>query len=193
MTPGHLKSISYTMNTSKSNKSRDSWTPYTYKSAHLRTPESREITMDDCIYVADWLAVKYRYNLSLTQEEYTEIEKILNDPSSKCYKLNIYPSEPIYSNDDKGFYIDIANSHPNVVMSPILNNNDYNTRKLLRIKWLDIDRNMALTTLQKLGMLWQDFSSNFQLYYENRYKSLLSQEDIASYYKDLFSIVTSSI
>ncbi|NBU96768.1 MAG: hypothetical protein EBS19_00920, partial [Spirochaetia bacterium] len=99
MTPGHLKAISYNMNRSKIDKSPAQWMPYKYRSEHLETPLENEKSSNDCIYAADWVAVKYRYNLTLTEEEYDELFTMLS--SNMCN--TIYPSEPIYKSSPIGF------------------------------------------------------------------------------------------
>jgi hypothetical protein len=175
MTPGHLKAISYTMNTSKSDKSPHEWTPYKYRKKHLNTPNAGEITEEDCKYASDWIAVKYRYDLSITQNEKDELEKVLN--SSVCsLGNNMYPSYPIFENDPKGFSKIIAENDSNILLTPLLNLNDYKKRLKLKTKWLDLDRNTILPEDQIKHEAIIDLKNNKNLFgiYNDKYINKLN-------------------
>ena len=146
MTPGHLKAISYTMNTSKSDKSPDEWMPYKYRSNKLSTQES--ISKEDCEYASDWIAIKYRYDLSIRQEEKDELEKVLN--SSICQNNNLlYPSYPVYKEDPIGISKIIAKDNKNILLTPILTQKYYNKRIQLKSKWIDWSRNINKTEQER--------------------------------------------
>jgi len=177
MTPGHLKAISYTMNTSKLDKSPDEWMPYKYRTNKLGTQEP--ITEEDCKYASDWISVKYRYDLSIRQEEKNELEKVLN--SSVCQTNNlIYPSYPVFKEDKKGISKEIVNINKNILLTPIISQEDYNKRIKLKTKWIDWSRNTIKTDQERKNEAFNDIRNNKQLFgiYNDTYLDKLTLQEL---------------
>jgi hypothetical protein len=162
MTPGHLVTLPYTMNSSKSDKSPDKWMPYKYRFDHLNTLNSQEINKDDCKYANDWIAVKYRYNLSMTQSEKDELLKVLNNNVCKEEK-NKYPSYPIFKYDPIGFTNSIVLNNKNTnLLYPIFNFQNEKIKEKLKIKWLDKNRNENINITDKYNEIYNDIINNFE-------------------------------
>ena len=108
MTPGHLKVISKTMNTSKGARSIDKFNPSIYinkfnNKLHRNIKDNinntkKHIHLDDCQYAADWLAIKHRYNLLISDNEINTINQMFQHTGCQ----NIYPLYPVYKNDELG-------------------------------------------------------------------------------------------
>lgn len=192
MTPGHLKAISYNMNRTKNDNSPDKWMPYKYRSEHLGTPLESEKSLHDCIYTADWIAVKYRYNLTLTQEEYDELFKIVT--SSMCN-----PSEPIFKSLPIGFSHSIIKQDKRVMSYPLLTKSEYEYKRRMKTKWFDIVRDTTKTYKEKYLDLWKDISSNFTAFgvhnskyfidIHNKTVSKNTESEYKSRFDDLIAIV----
>ncbi len=98
MTPGHLKAISKESNRSKSDKSPFFWMP--------------EPVSEWCKYVADWIAVKHRWDLSVTSYEKDKLINILNN---NCNGVNI--AEPSAPTSYRGVNLDKSVNYPERLMS----------------------------------------------------------------------------
>ena len=177
MTPGHLKAISYTMNTSKLDKSPYEWMPYKYRTNKLGTQEP--ITEEDCKYASDWIAVKYRYNLSIRQGERNELEKVLN--SNICQNNNLlYPSYPVFKEDPIGISKLIAKDNKNILLTPVISQGDYNKRIKLKTKWIDWSRNTIKTDQESKNEAFNDIRNNKQLFgiYNDTYLDKLTLQEL---------------
>jgi hypothetical protein len=181
MTPGHLKAISYTMNTSKSDKSPQDWMPYKYREDHLNTQNAGDITEEDCKYASDWIAVKYRYGLNITQDEKDELKTVLNSPLCKLEE-NMYPSYPIFEKDPKGISKDIAKLDSNILLTPLLNIDDYKKRLELKKIWLDLSRNEYLPETQIINQALVDIKNNKSLFgiYNDKFLDKLKLKNLIS-------------
>jgi hypothetical protein len=181
MTPGHLKAISYTMNTSKSDKSPQYWMPYKYRQEHLNTQNAGDITEEDCKYASDWVAVKYRYDLSITQDEKDELNTVLNSPICRLDE-NMYPSYPIFEKDPKGISKVISELDSNILLTPLLNSDDYKKRLELKTKWLDLSRNEYLPKAQIRNDALIDIKNNKYLFgiYNDKFLDKLELKKLIS-------------
>jgi hypothetical protein len=82
MTPGHLEITPAQMNRSKSDSSFDEWKPTSYnkedkyKEIGLNNVISNEA---DCEYAANYISIKHRWNLGITDDEYNSLKSILKN------------------------------------------------------------------------------------------------------------------
>jgi hypothetical protein len=89
MTPGHLEVMEGNANSSKSSESIDQWNPRD----HYEKKKSIIVNDDvNCIYAANYAAVKHRWNLNLTDKEYKKLNDILLNNKCKTIK----PKSKVY-------------------------------------------------------------------------------------------------
>jgi hypothetical protein len=86
MTPGHLEVSPAGMNRSKSDKPINKWIPSIYNNSNSKPKtELKNIKIDskaNCEYASNYAAVKYRWNLGITDREKDTLKTIVNH--SKC-------------------------------------------------------------------------------------------------------------
>jgi len=144
--------------------------------------KNESILKEDCKYASDWIAVKYRYDLTIRQEEKDELEKVII--SDVCQSNNlIYPTYPVFKEDLKGMSKYIAKENKNILLTPVLTQYDYNTRIQLKSKWIDWSRNINKLEQERKDEALKDIRNNklvFGIYNDTYLDNLtLSQlEDI---------------
>ena len=161
MTPGHLKAISLQMNRSKSDKAPDEWMPYKYRESKLST--TQPITKEDCKYAADWIAVKYRYGLNITEPEYNELKKVLSE--NVCD--DIKPSYPILEKDKSKISLDLIDTDKRILTFPLLETKSIEQNKYYKDQWSDLcgkkSNKGTRKTLDK-NSLYNDIINNADLF-----------------------------
>ena len=158
MTPGHLKAISLQMNRSKNDNSPDEWMPYKYREHKLDIPQN--ITEEDCKYAADWIAVKQRYGLNITEPEYDELKKILSENICQTIK----PSYPILENDNPKSSLDIIDIDQRILTFPLLETKALDNNDYYKNQWSELcGKNASKKSRQTLNResLYNDIINNY--------------------------------
>jgi len=102
-TLGHLSIMVNYLNTEKGDNTPYKWLPL----------------VNELRYISNWIAIKYRYNLKLSINEFNTLHKLLDK-----YKEFI-PDEPIKTDEEKGNSLKIITKYGRE-FSPLLKNTKYN-------------------------------------------------------------------